>query len=61
LGFRPQPDVEKNVVIVNRNTDNYANDRFVKSLNQYLQVCKYQWRIFPKNEFLFFVIRLLEK
>jgi hypothetical protein len=40
LGFRPQTNVEKNLILVDKNIPNYGNDSFIKNLNQYLAVCK---------------------
>jgi len=40
LGFRPQPYIEKNIIIVNTKTNEGVNDTYVKSLEQYLQICK---------------------
>jgi len=42
LGFRPQPDMEKNLILVDKNADNYENDAFIKNLNQYLAI--YYWK-----------------
>jgi hypothetical protein len=40
LGFRPQPDVGKNLIFVDKNTDNYQADPYFRSLTQYLGVCE---------------------
>lgn len=38
LGFRPQPDVEKNIIYAYKNGDADAGKEYVKSLDQYLSV-----------------------
>lgn len=38
LGFRPQPDVEKNIIYAHKNGDTDADKEYVDSLNQYLEI-----------------------
>jgi hypothetical protein len=41
LGFRPQPEVDKNIIVLKKRIPNEEINRYAKSLDQYLQVCKY--------------------
>jgi hypothetical protein len=40
LGFRPQPEVDKNLILVQKNAPFGTPSPYVKNLDQYLQVCK---------------------
>jgi len=40
LGFRPQPEVDKNLIFVQKNAPLGTPNPYVKNLDQYLQVCK---------------------
>ncbi|CAF1158039.1 unnamed protein product [Rotaria sp. Silwood1] len=42
LGFRPQLDIEKNLILIDKNAFRIGLDPYVKSLNQYLRV--YYWK-----------------
>jgi len=42
LGFRPQPDNQKNLVFVDKNPKNNENEPFIKNLKQYLEI--YYWK-----------------
>lgn len=41
LGFRPQPDPDKNLIFIDKNAQKNGEDPFAKSLYQYLQI--YYW------------------
>jgi hypothetical protein len=38
LGFRPQPVIQQNLILVDRDTKDYKNDAYVRNLDQYLTV-----------------------
>jgi hypothetical protein len=40
LGFRPQPEVDKSLILVNKNGKPNERNPYATSLDQYLQVCK---------------------
>jgi len=40
LGFRPQPEVDKNIILVQKNAPFGTPNPYVKNLDQYLQVFK---------------------
>ncbi|CAF4322967.1 unnamed protein product, partial [Rotaria sp. Silwood2] len=42
LGFRPQLDIEKNLILFDKYSSRNEVDPYVKSLNQYLRV--YYWK-----------------
>jgi len=42
LGFRPQPEVDKNLIFVDKNSDDFTDNLYVRSLDQYLNV--YYWK-----------------
>ncbi|CAF0915005.1 unnamed protein product [Rotaria sp. Silwood1] len=42
LGFRPQPEADKNIIIVDNSTEREKPNIYVKSLEQYLQI--YYWK-----------------
>ncbi|UJR36661.1 hypothetical protein I4U23_029378 [Adineta vaga] len=48
LGFRPQPDVERNLIELKKNGYDNETKRYVESLNKYLQV--YYWKQSPKGQ-----------
>ena len=62
LGFRPQPEVDKNLIVIKKGDNDDEINPYAKSLDQYLQVCKYNK---STHFFLFFYnnhsFRLLAK
>ena len=42
LGFRPQPDVEKNIIMIDRNAERDEVNQYARSLDHYLHVCKFE-------------------
>ncbi|CAF1151442.1 unnamed protein product [Adineta steineri] len=42
LGFRPQPDVDKNLIFLDKTSDNEGKSPYAESLDQYLQI--YYWK-----------------
>ncbi|CAF2769276.1 unnamed protein product [Rotaria sp. Silwood2] len=42
LGFRPQPEADKNIIILDKSEDSETPNSYAKSLDQYLQI--YYWK-----------------
>ncbi|CAF3905157.1 unnamed protein product [Rotaria sordida] len=49
LGFRPQLDIEKNLILIDKNTSRNGLNPYVKSLNEYLRI--YYWKQDNNNGF----------
>ena len=55
LGFRPQPDVEKNIIYAYKNGGGDQDKGYAESLDHYLSFCKFE-AIFSTNRSLAFQI-----
>jgi hypothetical protein len=54
LGFRPQLNVEKNLIFVDKNINRYENEPSIKNLKQYLAVCKKRLKYFNKSSVFYY-------